>query len=151
MNLQKTPDRLYNSTEANKIIAEIDNNNLLGLNKSNVTRAKLFMFAMSLGIETNIVTPLKNIYQGGFIRSESIDPQANALLHAFYLSTFSNPYEEIDMITNKQNAFKLAEEYANTGFKIMEDYLTQNEEHLILSLLEEIQEGYEKIMADGLL
>ena len=54
---------------------------------------------------------------------------------------------EEDKIDDKDYAFKIAEEYANTGFQIIAKWLSSkiDEENLRYSLLEDIDEAFENI------
>ena len=53
--------------------------------------------------------------------------------------------EDLDEITKKDAVYSLAQEYANTGFEILEDYMrNEKASALIWKLLEELDAQYDK-------
>jgi len=142
----RTPDRLNYSQNANRIIERIDSTNYMGLGVNKLTRSELFLFAMALGVESHHKTPLSNIYTGGLVLDKSIDSKTRACMFAQYINELPNPDDHLDSITDKGNVYKVAEQYANTGFEILDDYLNNKKPFdLALELFIELDEAYERI------
>ena len=96
---------------------------------------------MALGIDT-IPTKLENINPGGFILDSSIDSTTRALLCAYFIGKLPN-VGMLDTVTNTEGLYNTAQEYANTGFEILEDYMdNKKDSELIWYLLEELDNQY---------
>lgn len=141
----KTPDRIYVSKDVDALIDIIDSKKYLDLDKSTTTRMELFLFAMSLGIDTKTPTTLSSISQGGLALEQAIKNQDKALMHAYYIHNL--PQEEtIDSAADKDKVYPMAQEYANTGFQILEQYMqTKPSETIFWELVKELDEQYEQL------
>lgn len=140
----KGPDRLNVSKKAKDIIDRIDDSDYLCLGNKSSSRSELFLFAMALGCDT-LPTPPESIYPGGLILEKAIDSSTLASIYALFL--YQHKGEDIDAITNKGEVFRLAQEYANTGFENLEDYMNtkKSDEDLAWELLRELDEQYEAL------
>jgi hypothetical protein len=139
---QKFPDRLSTTKKAKLIIDKIDQKKYLGLESSSTTRSELFSFAMSLGIES-VRTKLDNINPGGLVLDPSIDSRTKSIIYAFYIYNLSSN-SNLDEVTNKENVYNMAQEYANTGFENLDDYiLTKKDSDLIWDLLGELDNQFD--------
>ncbi|NMB95207.1 MAG: hypothetical protein GYA02_01125 [Clostridiaceae bacterium] len=149
MEASKNPDRLNYSTKAKQLLDKIEDSNYFGLaNKggSGVSRSEIFLFAMALGVETNTPTEIKNIYAGGLVLDKSIDSKTRSVMYAQFISKLKDPENELDEIIKKNEVYKLAEQYANTGFQYLEEYFdTKKPELLALNLFLELDEQYESL------
>lgn len=140
----KAPDRIYTTKKVRDIIAKIDETHFMGLDTNNITRSELFLFAMALGAET-IPTKLDSLNSGGLVLEKSIDSRTKALMYALYIDHL-NEKDNLDAITNKNDVYNTAQEYANTGFEILEEYMKKGKvEDLIWELMSELDAQYEKI------
>jgi len=147
METSKIPDRLNYSTKAKQLIERIDEENYLGLGNKGITRSELFLFAMSLGIESKSQTEVKNPYAGGLILEKSIDSKTRSLMYSQFILSLIDPENELDIISDKAQVYKMAEQYANTGFEIIDDYMDNNKpEDLVWDLFLELDEQYEKMI-----
>ena len=150
MEATKMPDRLNYSTKAKRLLEKVDEENYLGLGLKGITRSELFLFAMSLGVETKTKTDIVNPYAGGLILEKSIDSKTKALMYAQYIVSLKDPDNELDSIGEKSHVYKTAEQYANTGFEIIADYFnTKKPEDLVWDLFLELDTQYEEIKALG--
>jgi len=139
--IAKNPDRIIITKKAKTVVDTIDKNKYLSLDSPSTTRSELFIFAVALGIDT-VPTKLENIYPGGFIRKSSIDDMTKALIYAFFISRLPN-VDMLDTIDNKERVYSTAQEYANTGFEILDDYISNKKDYeLIWDLLEELDTQY---------
>lgn len=146
MQTSKMPDRLNYSTKAKQLLEKIDEVNYMGLGLKGATRSELFLFAMSLGVESNTKTEVVNPYTGGLILDKSVDSKTRALMYSQYISLLEDPDNELDAVTDKGHVYKTAEQYANTGFEIIADYFNNKKpEDLVWDLFLELDAQYEEI------
>lgn len=116
---QNYPDRINISKRARETADKIDDTKYFALQDSAISRSDLFSLAMAIGVDTAIPTKLENTYPGGLI---------------------------LDKITEKDAVYSFAQEYANTGFEVLADYMHKKNSELIWSLLEELDSQYDKII-----
>ena len=136
----KEPDRIYVTKEDKNIIEKLDSSNYFGLRNQDTTRSDLFLFAMALGVETNCKEKLKNT--DGLTLSKSLTPELKAIFFALYIQEFAGK-DNLDKIANQEAVFKNAEEFANVGFNIIEDYQKNyKDSDLCWILLKELDEQY---------
>lgn len=139
----KAPDRIYVSRDVDTLIGVIDSKKYLDLDKSTTTRMELFLFAMSLGIETKTPTSLLLVSQGGLALEQAIKNQDKSLMHAYYFSNMAKD-EAMDSAADKEKVYSMAQEYANTGFQIIEQYIkTKPETTVFWELVKELDDQYE--------
>ena len=135
------------------IIERIDKTDFLGLGnkgESRTERTDLFIFAMALGVKSGKRTPLSNSI--GIIRNETLnnDHKAVSLINSVVVDEMRRISEE-QKIANKDIFYDIAEEYANTGFRIINDWIDKTEEKsydeeaFIAELLSEMTEKYHSI------
>lgn len=137
----KNADRLNVSEVSWRIITDISNDNYFGLNE--IQRSELFSFAMALAVDS-VPTQLKNKHQGGLVLDRSIDSNTKANIYGLFISHLEDK-ENLEPITQLSNVFKLAEEYANTGFQILDDYKQKKSDvDLIPDLIVELDKLYKK-------
>lgn len=146
MEVSKNPDRLNYSTKAKLLLDKVEESNYLGLANrggAGVSRSEVFLFAMALGAESKSPTEVKTPYTGGLVLDKSIDSTTKATMYAQYISQLYDPENQLDEITKKSDVYKLAEQYANTGFECIEEYLnTKKPETLVWDLFLELDEQY---------
>lgn len=143
----KKPDRLNISKNAKEIIDSIDSTNYFSLGDKTTSRSELFLFAMALGIDT-IPTQLENTHPGGLILEKSIDSTTLSSMYANFISSLQD--EQLDEITNKGKVFKMAQEFANTGFENIDDYMKnkKNQKDLAWELLKEMDNQYNNYFSE---
>lgn len=140
----KAPDRIYVSKDVDALIDVIDSKKYLDLDKSTTTRMELFLFAMSLGIESKTPTTLSSLSQGGLALEQAIKNQDKSLMHAYYINNLPQG-ETIDSAADKEKVYSMAQEYANTGFHILEEYMqTKPPGSIFWELVKELDEQYER-------
>lgn len=139
MTTNNYPDRISTSKKARTIMKAIDDREYFGLQDNAITRSELFLFAMALGSETSPTT-LDNL--DGLVLDKSIDPKTVASIYALFIDK-SKAADNLDAITHKDEVYMLAQEYANTGFENIEDYLQKkNDVDLMWELLDELDKQY---------
>lgn len=138
------PDRISISKKAREYVGKIDETKYFGLQDTAISRSELFSFAMAIGADT-VPTKLENTYPGGLILDKSIDSCTKALIYALFIDKLGNG--NLDEITKKDAVYTLAQEYANTGFEVLADYMDREKDSdLIWELLEELESQYNKII-----
>lgn len=139
--IQKNPDRIFISKKAKDIVKKIDSEKFINLDTSNNTRAKLFDFAMAIGIET-LPIKMESVGKEGFLLESSIDGRKKALMYSYIISN-SKDKETLDEVTDKAHVYGVAQDLANTGFEIIEDYISNSKEELLLwKMIKELDEQY---------
>lgn len=142
----KIPDRLNYSSKAKQLIEKIDEANYMGLGLKGITRSELFLFAMSLGVESKTKTEVTSPYTGGLVLDKSIDGKTQASMYSQFISHLKDPDNELDATTDKASVYKMAEQYANTGFEIIADYFENKKpEDLVWDLFLELNDQYQEI------
>lgn len=147
MDINKTPDRLNYSTKAKQLLEKIDEVNYLGLGLKGISRSELFLFAMSLGVESKTKTEVVNPYAGGLMLDKSIDSKTQASMYSQFIYQLKDPNSQLETVAEKSIVYKMAEQYANTGFEIIADYFEKKKpEDLIWDLFLELDSQYIEIV-----
>ena len=147
-------DRLYIEKKTNDfVITDVDKSKLLGLDKSSIDRTELFLFAMAMGIIEKRRTAL--VASHGFILDKSFENFNGAMsaLYSLQINELRNLNEE-EKIGNKDEAYLIAEEYANTGFQVIANWLGEikgnDEEELLWDLIVELDQTYEALFPNNI-
>lgn len=134
------------------VVPEIDKTKLLGLDKSNVDRIELFLFAMAIGVKQGLRTPL--LASHGFILESSIlsNDIAMSEIYSVMVNEMRKRNEE-EKIGDKDEAFLVAQEYANTGFQVISEWLSnlkkKDSEAIMWDLLEEMDTKYSELFQEN--
>lgn len=143
----KIPKIIYYGTEQKKIVNKIDETQFLDLQwgggKSVSTpRIDLFLFAMALGMET-VPTEVKQ--PDTFIRDEYVKTKHDSFLYAAFIHNMEDK-NDLDAVSNKDQVYKLAQSYANTGFDLLGDMMENKTEAVAeLELIKEMDAEFEKL------
>ena len=133
-------DRLYADHSTMTIY---DNSKIMGYSTENkVGRKQQFFVALGLGYMFGEPTPLskKDLM---FLEKDMKEDEV-ALLWAIAIKEKGS----IEHVQGKEEVYKIAEEYANTGFKLINNYFEKAEEIVRLELLQELDEAYNSIIED---
>lgn len=107
------------------------------------TRKEEFLLAMAIGFKNRIRRPLNS--KEGFFLIKDLRPEDEALINA--LAVFENGFE---ILSNKEEVFKIAEEYAHAGIKVLADEIRQSSFGSFYKKFEkELFELFEKIELGG--
>lgn len=138
-------DRLSISKKVDKeIIPSIDNNKLLGLDKTTSERIDLFLFAMALGIESGKKKELEQ--KVGVILAQSVKPFQMSMIFSVLVDDLRKR-NEIEKIGDQDEAFIVAQEYANAGFEEIQNMLGKNVDILLWQMINELDEKYEELFS----
>jgi len=108
--MQGNPDRFHYDINDKKLYDEIE----MFKGKSNKEQ---FLLAMSIGYKNNVKRPIQKKYPGGFFLAKDLRPEDEALIKAVAIKEEGS----IEVLTNLDRVFKIAEEYAHAGIKILHD------------------------------
>ncbi len=139
------PDRIYVSKRVRLMLDDMKESNYFGLSDHRVTRSELFLFAIALGMD---VPKSKLESKESLVLENAIGAQTKASMYALFID--SAECDNIDSVADKGKVYSLAEEYANTGFSILEDYISRcKDEALIWTLIQEMDEQYKLLMPNN--
>lgn len=141
--MEKTVKILNCSGDAKKTIEKIDSSHLLSLDTKNCSRMELFLFAMALGVESGIETDLSK--SDTLVRGEYINTKNEAFLYSTFIGDMDDT-DDLDQLNNLGNIYFKAQRYANTGFKLIDNYFEKAEEIVRLELLQELDDAYATII-----
>lgn len=133
------------------IVKNIDRTEYFRLGKSHIARLDLYNFAMALGYQQGYPTELSEKKES-FVREEYVEKNNCRYIYgSLYFSEHVNKghKEDLENLTSTECTFSLADEYANTGFSVLSDYMkNKSEETLMWELLRETDEMYEQYEKD---
>lgn len=137
-------DRLSIDKKINdSVVPVIDETKFLGLDKFNISRIDLFMFAMAIGLKERKKTPLSASH--GFILESYISGNDFAKMYTLLVDELRRTNEE-EKIGDKDAAFRIAQEYANTGFQVIRGWVEtrgkKDEDALIWELISDLEEKF---------
>ena len=126
---------------------KIDKVDMLCL-KSNGERTDIFMLAFSLGVNAGIRTKSKS--KEGLVLESAAKGKDSVMSYIYSVAIDElRKTDEEDRIRDTDLVYGIAEEYANTGFGIIEklvpDFLKYNEEELVFQLIEMLDVKMEEI------
>ncbi len=130
-----------------KLIPTLDSSGYFLLGKSDLSRLELFDFAFALGCNRGYPTKVEG--KKSLIRQEGIGNEKYLYMSVYFKEKVKGDDSKIDQITEDSNIYVLAEEFAETGFSVINDTMKNSSaETFCLSLLTEMEEMYEKIKSD---
>lgn len=142
-------DRLSIEKKYYQEVAEkIDETGFMQLGKyQHVERIDLFMFALGLGIKAGVRTPIKT--RLGFVQATAVEKNTEAIasIYSLWIQEAIRTNQE-DKLDDRDSAFLFAEEYANTGFKMLADYLKEPDKHTVHSFIKEMDNIYKEYFPD---
>lgn len=110
--MPKVPDRLYIEKQDRELYEELDKEEMLRSGRR--VRRDQFLFALAFGFNNETARPIS--IKEGFVLTKDLRPEDEALLNAVALASSS-----VEILANKEEVYKIAEEYAHAGLKILVD------------------------------
>lgn len=139
------PDRIYLSRHAAEVVARLREANYMELNEGAANRSEIFLFAMAFGAGS-VPTKLDGLNEGGWVLEKSIESQTRALMYALFISKLEGG--ELDEIMDKGRVYAMAQEYANTGFEVLENFLdTKKDGEAVWDILADLDRLYTENLA----
>lgn len=109
LNIDKSDRELYDhDTISNEILADR-------------TRKEQFLFAMAAGFKNQVRRPLDS--REGFFLAKDMGPKDEALLDAVAI----HDTESADVLADREAVYRIAEEYAHAGIKLLYDMVTSSQ------------------------
>ena len=108
--MSQIPDRLYIHKEDRKLYEMLDEEGLLKR-----TRKEQFMFVMAFGYHNKIKRHLET--REGLFLTKDMRLEDEALINAIAI----NDVDSVEILSNKEEVFKIAEEYAHAGIRLLYD------------------------------
>ena len=116
--MAKVPDRIYIGAEDRVIYKKIDETADLFKKKNNKEQ---FLFAMAIGFSNNTRIPLKK-KENWFLKKD-LKPEDEAILNVVALKATG----DTSVLPDKSEVYKIVEEYAHAGLKILLDNIESAE------------------------
>ena len=110
--MSSEPDRLYIELTDRELYKKVTDTSGLFRDKDNKEQ---FLFAMAVGVSNELRMPLKK--REGFFLLSRLRTEDEALIDAVALSEKDN----VDILADKSRVYRIAEEYAHAGIKILLD------------------------------
>lgn len=108
------------------VVNAIDDNDYMLLSKSTTPHSDLFLYAFALGWSKKLNPKMDKPSSGGFIRSESFSPKLSTLIETVHYAIVG--FDSPDELRNHKESFRIAEQYANGGFHLLEGDVERNAE-----------------------
>lgn len=138
-------DPIYKQT----LLPKVDEQNYFCLtnHRDSFPRRQFFNFLLGLGYKNHVKTPLEK--KESLYRVENMRNEKSFYPAIYFAEVVAAQPEKIDEVLNEDKVFNMIEEYANTGFSVLEDYYgSLNSEMLMLTLLDEMNTVYEEFTKD---
>jgi hypothetical protein len=116
--MSKIPDRLFIDKADRKLY---DHDALQSEIFAGKTRKEQFLFAMSIGFKNQVHRPLDT--REGWFRTEYMNNEDETMLDMVAV----NHTGRVDVLSNREEVFKIAEEYAHAGIRLLHDEVTSGQ------------------------
>ena len=134
--MAKTQDRIYIDKSDRKLYDEIEF-------FSERSRKEQFLLAMAYGFKNDITKKIDK--QDGFFLIKDMRTEDEALMYSVALYHF----KKLEILVDKNEIYKIVEEYARAGIKLLHDEVTSTEfGSFDLKLEKELTNIYESINID---
>ena len=110
--MAEIPDRLNIDKDDRELYAEVEGEDVF----KGRDNKDLFLFAMAMGIASGVSSPLNA--KEGFVRTEYLKPEDQTLINAVAISEKRG---SVDLLSQKEAVYRIAEEYAHAGIKLLAD------------------------------
>lgn len=137
--MAKVPDRLYVDEKDRVLYERIESTGMF----RGKTRKEQFLLALGLGFNNGLKRPLGK--REGFFLTKDMRPEDEALLNA----VAAYDAKSLEVLCDKSEVFKIAEEYAHAGIKILADKIEATQYGSFQKRLEsELYELYKEIVSE---
>lgn len=111
--MAKIPDRINIDKNDREIYNSLDQEEILKFKGGRRTRREQFIFSLAVGFNNNVKSEIEN--KEGWFNSRELQPEDYAILDAIALYDTGT----VDILAKKDLVFKIAEEYAHTGIRLL--------------------------------
>ena len=119
--MAKIPDRINIDKNDREIYNTLDHEEMLRFKGGRRTRREQFMFSLAVGFNRGLKNEIKN--KEGWFNSRELQPEDYAILNAIAIFHTGS----VDVLIQPEQIFKIAEEYAHVGIKILSDKITNTQ------------------------
>jgi hypothetical protein len=135
----KEPDRLYIEKGDRDLYKGIKGEDMF----SGKDTKELFIIALAFGFKNKVRKSFQN--REGYVRTEYLTDKDKALLYAIALKEA----DSVDILSDKEEVFKIAEEYAHGGVRILHDSIGSTQFGSFSKQFEKmLHEIYEELMSE---
>jgi len=113
--MAEIPDRINIDKKDRELFNELDQEEMLKFKGGKRTRKEQFLFAMALGFKSDVSQPLES--KEGWFNTRDLQLEDEALLNAIAL----HKTQIVEILSNKTEIYKIAEEYAHAGIRLLCD------------------------------
>ena len=140
-------DRLSIDKNAkDNIVTKIDERKFLSLDNDSVEHIEMFMFAAAIGIHMGKRTPLNS--KIGFIQATAIRPEQMSAIFSLMVDEMRKANTE-DKISDRDTAFNIIQEYANTGLNEISKWMNETKENEKLwEIIGDMDDMYDEYFCD---
>ena len=142
--MSEIPDRINIDKKDRLLYKQLDKEEMLRFKGGRRTRKEQFLFAMAYGFKNRVKRPLET--KEGWFLAKDLQPDDETLLNTISI------YEtgSVNVLSDKGEVFRIAEEYAHAGLKLLCDKIISTSFGSFDKKFEkEIQEIYKKIKLDN--
>jgi hypothetical protein len=137
--MSEMPDRLYMGEDDRSLYDKLETENMF----KGKTRKEQFLFAMSFGFKHKIKRAL--IRKEGLFLAKDLHPEDEALINAVAIYDTNS----LQVLTDKGAAFKIAEEYAHAGIRLLTAWIDSVSFGSVVKQLEkELHDMYNRLGGD---
>jgi len=113
--MQDIPDRIFIDKKDRDLFNKLDQEDMLKFKGGRRTRKEQFLFAMAIGFKNDICYPLET--KEGWFNTRDLQPEDEALINAIAVHKAGS----VEILSHRAEVYKIAEEYAHGGIKILCD------------------------------
>jgi hypothetical protein len=113
--MAKGPDRINIDKIDRELYNTLDQEEMLRFKGGRRTRREQFMFSLATGFNSGLKKEINN--KEGWFNSRELQPEDYAILNAIAIFHTGS----VDILTQPDQVFKIAEEYAHIGIRILSD------------------------------
>lgn len=106
--MSNIPDRLYIDKDDRPLYEKLEEEEMFKR-----TRKEQFLFAMAIGFKNKLKRPIDK--SEGFFLTKDLRPEDETLINALAIWEANS----VEVLSNKEEVFKIAEAYAHGGIKIL--------------------------------
>jgi len=133
----KDPDRLYVDINDRELYKKMEQEDFF----KGLTRKEQFLFAMAFGFINKVSNPIKT--RENFFLTKDLKPDDEALMDSVALFKEKN----IEILAKTEDVYKIAEEYAHAGIKLIVDKIgSVSFGNFWKQFEKELHESYDKLV-----
>ncbi len=113
--MSEIPDRINIDKKDRDLYNKLDNEEMLKSKGGTRTRKEQFITAMAIGFKNNVRRPLES--KDGFVLNKDLRSEDMVLINSIAI----HETESVEVLSDIRNVFKIAEEFAHGGIRLLVD------------------------------